>query len=309
MGRIDFINQNKRNILALFAGKQYKEAYEKCQELLAMDPTLTDITELKKKIENEIIKTNKNVIKEHINKLKPLWKEEKYEDILRELKKLEFLDPNSMEIKKLFAEAQSLYLKKINTLKEKFLKNEDKKIKELFEKGEDEQRFLDELFYLEKRNPGNKDVLKLSEKYRWLLIDRKIKSKRDLLNSEKFDDIRNFLIQLKKIDEHYSKIKELEDEIKKRELESKIDAKKEFIYKSETNLDTLLKLKKYDKAIQVAEELLNIDKEDKQAKKIIQIAKAKLFNQTNKETVKMIKDAIPKLKQEYRQNKKNFIKI
>lgn len=309
MGRIDFINQNKRNILALFAGKKYKEAYEKCQELLAMDPTLTDISDLKKKIENEIVKTNKNVINEHIKKLDPLWKEDKYEDILKELKRLELLDPNSMEIKKLYAKAQSLYLKKMNSLKDKFIIEEDKKIKELFDKGGDEQQLIDEFFYLEKRNPGNKDVLKLTEKYRWLLIDKKIKSKKELLNSEKFDDIKNFLDQLKKIDKNHPKIKELENGIKKRTLESRIDAKKEFIYKSETNLDTLLKLKKYDKAIQVAEELLNIDKEDKQAKKILQIAKAKLFNQTNKETIKIIKDAIPKLKEDYKSNKKSFIKL
>jgi hypothetical protein len=101
----------------------------------------------------------------------------------------------------------------------------------------------------------------------------------------------------------------LEKTIKQRKLENQIEQKKEFVYKGENYLSTLIRLKKFSEAMRVAQEVLSIDQNDPEAKKLLEEAKNGYHEQTKNQSVSMIERDIPKLKAEYENNKSKFVRI
>lgn len=302
-----YFDQAEQNIKLLIAEKKYKEAYISCKKFLEKFPDESRFIKLKEEIEHDVDEENQTVIEKKLNEIKPLWKQEKYIEILKQLRELLKIAPSSKKIQELMAEAQESYKKEINKLTEDFEKKESERLNELMEK--DEKRLIDEMFLLEKSNPGNKSVLALTKKYRDKLIDKKIHEKEYLIYSDKFDDIANLISQLKKIDDKNAQIDHLEKLIKTRKLGEQVDDKNEFVYKGEQYLITLMKLKKYDKALQVASEIMAVDKSNKNIPKIYEKAEKGFYKQTRKDVINIIIQNQPQLHEEYSKNKDKFIKI
>lgn len=302
-----YFDQAEQNIKLLIAEKKYKEAYISCKKFLEKFPDESRFIKLKEKIEHDVDEENQTVIEKKLNDIKPLWKQEKYVEILQKLRELLKISPTNVKIQELIAQAQESYKKEINKLTEDFEKKESEKFEELMEK--DEKRLIDEMFLLEKSNPGNHSVLALTKKYRGKLIDKKIHEKEYLIYSDKFDDIANLISQLKKIDDKNAQINHLEKLIKTRKLGGQVEDKNEFIFKAEQYLVTLMKLKKYDKALQVAGEILEIDKSNKNILKIFKKAEDGFYKQTRGTVADIIIQNQPQLREEYSKNKDKFIKI
>jgi hypothetical protein len=181
------------------------------------------------------------------------------------------------------------------------------KLNRLLEKDPD--RVISELYILERSNPGNKDVENLAKEIRRELISKKIKAKEELLNSSKFESIESFIDSLKKIDSKNPEITKLEKLTKQRKLNAILEEKKELIYKGENYMDTLIRLKKYQAVIKIAEEVLSIDKNDKTAGKMLKKARNAYFDKTRDESIEMMNKDNEKTRDEYKNNKNNFIKI
>ena len=90
---------------------------------------------------------------------------------------------------------------------------------------------------------------------------------------------------------------------------SQIEDVEEFIYAGENDLNTLMKLGKYEEAILVCEEILQTNPTDSTAISTLQKAKRKAFYKSRAEAIKNILAKLPALKAEYKQNKENFIRI
>lgn len=302
-----YYQQIQQNINLLLSEKKYKEAYNLCAKILKKFPEEKRFLKLKEKIEEEVKDENEKTISQKINEIKPFWKQEKYTEILKILRPLLKISPENSKLKNLIIKAQDVYQKKIIYLQEKFVKAQEEKFNTLI--NENETQFLEELFLLEKNNPGDKIVLELTNKFRNKLISKKINEKQDLIYSDKYDAIENFINQLKKIDEKNIQIIQLEKLIKSKKFGTQLEEKNEFVYNAESHLLTLMKIKKYDKAIQVADEILDIDKNNKKIYKILQKAKRKYYKQTKEEAINCIINNLDQLKSEYQKNKNLFIKI
>jgi len=302
-----YFEQAEQNIEILISEEKFKEAYEKCKRYSLQFPDENIFQKLKEKIEEKVQEKNEKVIDERINEAKSLWKENDYVEILNKLKPLLKIDPENSKLRNLISKAQEKYKVKVEKLQKEFEKTQVEKLNKLLE--EDEKSLMEELFLLEKNNPGNKQILKLTSDFRNKLIRKKIKEKSDLIRSEKYDDIENFISQLKKIDKKNSQTEKLEKSIKLQKHDTQLGEKSEYLYKSHTHLDTLMRLKKFDKAIKVANEILETNKNNKKVLKILKKAENLYFKSTKKASIESINESLQILSEEYEKDKTQFVKI
>lgn len=302
-----YFEQLELKINHLVNEEKYKEAYLLCANFLEKFPDEERFVNLQKKIEKKVEEKNAEIVEKKIKELKSKYKEGKYVEILQEIKKLFIIAPENKKLTEFQQTVQYAYRKQIDALQKNFNKQQNERLTKLFNENPD--KLLDEIFQLEFNNQGNNDIKKLADIFKKKVIERKIKEKKDLLNSDKFDAIENFIKELKKIDANNPEIHEIENTIKKRKHNSQIDTTTEFVYKGENYLDTLMKLGKYDKAIQTAEEVLKIDSGNKIIKKFLKKAKSKFFTQTKNETIKEIHENLPQLNKDYQKDKNKFISI
>ncbi len=301
-----YFEQIEQNIKSLLAEKKYEQAYDVVIKTIAQHPEEKEFVELKDKIEKEVAAENDKVIERRLLGVNKLWKKEQYNEVLRELQEILELSPGNKKVTKQYQQAQTKYKEQVEALTEKFGKEQEKKLKKLLK--ESPELLIDELFFLEQNNLQNGTAQALIAKYRDKLIERKIKEKSDLLSSDKFEDIWHFINSLKIIDGDSPRIAVLEQEIKGRTQNIHREQKSEYVYRGKEHLDTLMKLKKYGKAIQMAYEILGIDKANKAIAKTLRKAKSKFFKQTQSKTIASIKVSAEKIKKEYQENKKNFIR-
>ena len=302
-----YLIQLEQKVQSLLSERKFKQAYDLCAEILDKYPEQKVFTKLQEKIEEAVEDENQKIIDEKLEEVGKLRKEEKFSEILQILKELQRLSPNDKTINKEYERAQKEYLGKIQKLQKTFEENQEKRLAKILQ--ETPALLLNELFSLEMNNQGNQQVKNLVVKFKNLFIDKKIKEKEELLNSNKFDAINHFLDELRKVDKNNAKIINISQKIELKKREGIEGQQSEFVYGGEKHLDTLIKLKKYDKAIQVCKEILAIKKTDPQTEKLIKNLERKLFSQTRNTSVDSIINNLQKLQEDYTQNKENYIKL
>lgn len=302
-----YLIQLEQKVQSLLSERKFKQAYDLCAEILDKYPEQKVFIKLQEKIEEAVEDENQKIIDEKLEEVGKLRKEEKFSEILQILKELQRLSPNDKTISKEYERAQKEYLEKIQKLQKTFEENQEKRLAKILQ--ETPALLLNELFSLEMNNQGNQQVKNLVVKFKNLFIDKKLKEKEELLNSDKFDAINHFLDELRKVDKNNSRIISISQKIELKKKEGIEGQQSEFVYGGEKHLDTLIKLKKYDKAIQVCKEILAIKKTDPQTEKLIKKLERKLFSQTRNISVDSIKNNLQKLQEDYTQNKENYIKL
>lgn len=302
-----YFEQIEQNIKSLLADKKYEQAYDVVTKTIAQHPEEKELVGLKEKIEGEVAAENDKVIEKRLGAVDELLKKEEYGDVIRELQEILELAPENKKVIKQYQQAQAKYKEQVEDMTARFGKDQEKKLKKLLKKSP--ELLVDELFFLEQNNPKNGTAQALIAKYRDKLIEKKIKEKSDLLSSDKFEDIWHFVSGLKIIDDDSPRIAVLEQEIKRRTQNIHQEQKSEYVYRGKEYLDTLMKLKKYGKAIQMAHEILGIDKANKAIVKTLRKAKNKFFSQTQSKTIKSMRENAEKMKEEYQKDKKKFIRV
>ncbi len=302
-----FFTQVEQNIEIMISEGKLKDAYEKCKGYLSEYPDEDVFIDLMRKIEDRVEEKNNKLIKGKIDEVKPLWAKNDYVGILNKLKPLLEIGPNNTKLKGLIQKAQEEYRDEVEQLQKNFKEQNEEKLNKLLKN--DEKGLLEELFAMEKNSPGNKQVLEMTKRYRDILIKMKIDGKEDLIYSEKFEDIAHFISQLKRIDKDSKRINDLEGGLRLRQHGTQVEEKDEYIYKSYTHLDTLMRLGKYDKATRVAEELLAVDKSNKKLLEIKKKAERKVNIKSREDAINSIEENLPALKKDYKADKTQFIKI
>jgi tetratricopeptide (TPR) repeat protein len=308
MADSSYIEQIEQNINKLLSEKKITEAYQLCKKAITSYPDEPIFIQSKKKVEKAAHEENENVIKHEIAKIKAFTRQDDHVSVINLCQKLLKVSPHNQTLLKYLRKSQEIYKKKIKEYQKEFQKKENSELNKLMDEKK-YQDVIDRLFKLEKNNPGNKDVLILTSTFRDKIIAGKIEDHHELIYSEKYEEIGHLIEQLKKIDPKNSRITKLEAYVHQEKFGSTIIDKKEYIYSAEQHLDTLMKLKKYDKAIQIAKEALRIAPSNKKIKNNLQKAEKKFFKQCKKFSIKDIKSKLPALQEEYNNNKENFIQI
>ena len=307
MGTTPYFEQIEQNINMLLSDKKYKEAYKLCVDFLNKFPEERTFIKLKEKIEEEVADENAKIIEEKINSTSKFFETKNYAEILRTLQPLLKLAPNHKRLQKEILKAQELYKDQIEDTQESFLKKQREKLEKILK--ENPELILDELIYIERNQPGNHQVENLINEYKEKYINKKIDEKKELINSDKFDSIYHFIEQLRKVDDKNATLNNLETKIKNRQHGNQIDETKEFVFSSENHLLTLMKIKKYDKAIKVAEEILESDKNNTRVAKILKEAQDKFYSQSRDTVAELIVQTNKTMDNEYQQNKDGFITL
>lgn len=302
-----YFEQLEQNIVLLLSEKKFKQAYELCNQVILKYPDETDFINLKEKIEQAVKDENEKTAEEKIDELKDLWKRKKYAEILKRLKELLKIAPNNKKVLREIKEAQEGYKEQIAELQKEFIKKQNDLLNKLLMENPD--LLINELYELEKSNPQNIQVEEMLRKFRDKLIEKKIKEKRDLINSDKFEAISHFIDQLTKIDQKNPRITQLVQNVRLKQHQYQIEQKKEFIYRGEKEIVTLIQLEKFDKAIKAAEEILKIDATNKRIQNLLKSAEKKFFNQTQNGAIASILANLPDLESQYKKNKSKFLKL
>lgn len=302
-----YFEQLEQNINGLIANEKYREAYNLCKEILNKFPDEKKFLKIKEKIEEAAEEKNNRIIESKLESMDPLWDQKKYAEILRGIKDLLNLAPNNEKLKKLYSKAQGYYAEQIEELKKDFKEKQSARLNELLNTNPDQ--LVNELFELEMENPGNQSVREITIEFRDKIIAKRISEKEELIHSDKYDAIENFIAQLKKIDTKNPRIGEVENIMKQQKMGTIVGQKKEFMYSGLRHLDTLMKLKKYDKAIKVANELLSIEKNSLQIKRILNTAERKYFYQTKNICIENILSESKAIKEDYQRDKSAYIRI
>jgi tetratricopeptide (TPR) repeat protein len=303
-----FFRQIRRNIEGLVIEGKLTDAYQRCKQVLDKYPNQRGVLDLKQDIEQKLLSQNKELVKEAIKEAKALVRKKELEKALRVIKKAIPLTPNDAKLKRLYLKIQKKYKETLGKAEKDFLDNKRKNFDELIEK-EDFPKLINTLNTLSLEYSRNKEVLDLVNLYRERLVEMEVKKKQDLLNSEKFDDIKGFLKDLKGINPNSKTIKGLQEYISGRQMGHQVENIDEFIYSSQDSLETLMKLGKFEEAVRVATEILKTNPDSKKAKSVLKKARVKSFFLNQSLAAKKIKERLPDLKIKYKNNKENFVRI
>ncbi|MEK7673319.1 MAG: hypothetical protein AAB373_05550 [Patescibacteria group bacterium] len=302
-----YLTQLEQKINGLIFSKKYQEAYSLCKDIISKFPEATNIYSLKKKIEQEVAAENKRVVEQKIDSTQTFFDQKKYADAIKTLREALTLIPDYPKAKKLYAKAQELYQKQVEEIEKSFIEKQSKRLNEILLTLPNQ--LMDELLELETENAGNKLIMDLTSTFKDKLIEQKIKDKKELINSNKYQDLGNFIEQLKKIDPKNPRITDLQKSIHLNQHESQLSKKDEYVYDGLKYLDTLLKLKKYDKGVQLINELIKVDPQNKKLQNLLTSTESKYFGQLKNSTTESIISHLPSLKAEYESDKNKFVRI
>jgi tetratricopeptide (TPR) repeat protein len=296
------------NIKKLINEEKYKEAYSLCNKLLLNFPDNSVLNGLQKKIEKTVFKKNLKSVKKDLKKLKPLWKKQKYKELVEKLESLRSYVPGYAKVEKQLSKARRLYNKKAKKQVKHYFYDKINEIKKLFE-NDDYEKAYSTAKKLHKQFPKQQKSKEMLESAKDKYIDFRLKQNKSLLNSDKFDQIQSFLKDLLKIKPDSNQIKSLLKRAEKRESISLEFEEKEFVYKSYERILTLYQKKKYEEALKALNELLKVEPDNLKALELRKKARKKFNRKLTKEVIEKIKRLQKKFKKEYLENKKEFIKI
>ncbi len=302
-----YLLQLEQKVNFLINERKFKEAYDLCREILSKYPRERTFEKLKAEIESAVEDQNAALIEVKIEEAEKLYDAKKYADALILLKQLAQLAPQNKKIINFEEKVKEKYKEEVRSLRIEFKKNQTERLSKIL--NENPNALPDELFQLETNNPRDTEVFQLTQEFRDKLIEKKIKEKEELLNSNKYDVIANYIEQLRKIDARNPRIAKILEVVLARKKDDQYNDTKEFVYKGEKYLDTMIKLKKYDKAMQASQEILTIESSNKAVKKIYNKARRLFFNQTRNIIAAQIKESWPQLQKEYQQNKSQFVSL
>ncbi|PKL36826.1 hypothetical protein CVV38_02935 [Candidatus Peregrinibacteria bacterium HGW-Peregrinibacteria-1] len=277
MDKKTYIKEASEQIKVLIANSEFQKANMLAMKTLTYFPDSSKIISLRKRIIKEVKQRNKDLVKFKIIQSKKLSKEENYPEAIKLLKEAQKLDFTNNKIYRLLFKNQEKYKKYLEDYFETHFAQQEQRLAQLAK--ENPETMIATVKKIELNSPPNKKIQKLVQDYQNQYIDYKIKQNKDLLASTKYTSIETLVKTLKgKTREDNLKIRELESKIKLRQLQDQKHEKYDFIYESKKNLNTLIQLKKYPKALQFIDEILTIAPEDPELLKKKKHIKKKLFS-------------------------------
>lgn len=300
--------QLKKNIEALVANERFSEAFEECVQILRKSPGNTLFTELKKDIEDRMFEINKEKIKDGIREAEKFYKSKDTVNALKKTRDMLLLAPNDSTLIKMYAKYQDKYREELQAVEQTFVQKKSEEFKKLLD-AQSYSILIQEIDSLVSEHSANKPIMGLVDRTRDTLIAQEIKEKKELLSSTKFDEIFDFITTLKNIKNNSMVVLKLEAEMKRRKAGSTMRTIGDFVYAGENDLETLIKLGKYNEAVQVATELLQVNPGNVKVKKFFAKAKKKAFIFNRDEAIEAVKKTLPALEAEYKANKSAFVTL
>lgn len=288
--------------------QKWKEAHRACLEILRFDPENIKIIRLKNKIEKAVRKINRSSIEQDLRNLQPLWKEKKYEELLEYLKKLQPFAVDVPKISGLIIKAGKEYKKQLIAQQEQYIEQEIKEINALSEalKFAEAVKAADKLLSAQFDEARIRSLLRRLKKD-W--IEYELQRNIGLTDGEKYEDILLFYQGLLHIDGKSEKVKKLIEITKKKYQIYRVQQRRELIYKQMEKIKTLYQMGRYEQVMDLTEEILGVDPQNKEAKFYLVKAGRKAGKTLDREIFRQMKNARARLKADMKVNRKNVTRI
>lgn len=297
-----------QRIKNLMSQEKWLDAHRACLEILRFDPDNLKIIRLKNKIEREVKKINIKAIKDDLKKIKPLFQEKRFDELLNHLKELEPYRHDYRPLDAFIRKVQKAYIAEVGEQRKENYEDEMKRIDIFIE----QQKYQDAIRAAQRlriAKVNESEVKKKVERIKREWVDHEMQQNEKLFSSEKYEEALMKAQEIKKIDPDSTKLNRFIEGMKKKYQQYKVMEKRDFIYKGLEKARTLLQLKKYDKAMRAAKEILDIDPENKKAQYMFAKAKRKAAKSTDKELSKQMKKAHKNMKEDYKKDKTKFTRI
>lgn len=293
---------------AAYKSENFQEAYKICMKLMEVDPENQQVLDMKAKIEEAVQNYNIYLINKEIERLEPLWKEERYGELIPALQQLYKAAPRYEKLEKLLSQAEEKYREEVGKRNENAIQQYEKDLQDLLKEGK-YQELIEKIGQTERLDKNKMVFRELHIKMKDALVERRLEEKKELLNSEKYEDIVNFLYQLKNLHPASKKIEKLLREFREKLLGQQLENKQDFIFRAKENIKNLILLGKFEPAIQACEDLISIDPRNSFAKSTKKDCERKLKNLLQETMFQQIKEETPKTQKELTEKPDDFIRL
>lgn len=300
--------QGIQEIEDLIAQNKLKEAYDICNKVLLNFPESYRLIRLQKKIEKIVFKQNLVQVKEDLKKLKPLWKEKKYDELVKQLTKLQKFVPGYPGVEKELQKAQKLQFKNKQHIQKDALAQYMATAEDHIKKH-NYSAAITTLKRVVLKLPDYELALKMLSQAKESYIADEIKNNDYILKGNDFDKIAAFIKNLKNINPESKQIDDLIKNLSKKEEMAKKFAKMDYQYKSFEDIQILYQKRKYESTIKALKEYLKFDKGNLKVLTLLNKARKKFDKQLSKEVFDKMKNLQKKFKKQKHEMPKEFIRL
>lgn len=303
-----YISQGLKIAKSLISQGNLQAALNACHELLKVNPYHREVQKYLRRIEEEIVKQNEKKVDADIDSTMPLWKEERYDDLMKIYAKLYQYAPRNMRLIKLIEKLQERLTEQQKDERNAFLNKATSAIEGLLK----EKRFADTIQACNELlgiSPGNRTAESYLKQAKTSLIEQKLKENERIFESADFERALEFYSGLLAIDPENQKIKSLAFQASGRIAEHSLIADKVHLNESIVRMKELFKTGEYEKVLQSCEEILRLDPGDISATIFLNKAAKTLHKETNILVLRRLKETWAAMEPEYLKNPAAYARI
>lgn len=303
-----YIKQGIAIVRSLIREGKLQAALSGCNELLKINPYDRSVQEVLREIEEQIVKENDKKVDSDISATMHLWKEGRWEDLLKIYGKLHQYAPSNKRlsdlITKLYAKLSDNQKKERDDFISKALSTISGLLKE--KQFGDAIQACNELLEIDPINDHAKSYLQTAQNK---LIERKLDDNRRILEGADLDRILEFYNSLLAIRPDHQDIQRRALQVKAQIAERKILADRIHLNESIARMKALFKNAEYEKVIQSAEEIERLDAGNVSARIFRKKALQTMKEEIDDLVVKKLKEAAKNSNIDYKKSPAEFVKI
>ena len=304
----NYIKNGLKIIQTLRDQKNFQAALAACQELLKVNPYHRKVQKFLKEVEEEILKENMKKVDRDLDATLGMWKEQRYEELMKIYARLYQYAPQHKRLRKLMEKLSETQTEAQKSERTDFTKRALAAIRELIK----QEHFADALQAVNELlafDPLNAEVQKIATETKRCIIEQKLKANERILDSADFERAVEFYHSLLSIDPTNKKVQELTSQARARLAEQKTLAAHIHLNESVARMKELFEASEYEKTVQACDEILHLDAKNITAK-IFHTKAEKIIEEENSEAmVKKLNEARTALAPEYQKEPAKFVRL
>lgn len=303
-----YIKEGLKIVKTLVKQNNLASALFTARELLRLNPYASNVQKEIENIEKIISKKNIEKVDADIDATMSLWKEKRFDDLLKIYSQLYKYAPNYARLRKLIAKITDQLSSDQKKQREDFMTAARNAIEGLFKEGRFEEA-LQASNELTAINPLDENAQSLLKRAKQNLAEQKLKQNERIADSADFQRSLDFYESLLEIDPENTVIKNLALQAKEHLAHQKMVADKIHLNESVVRMKELFAKSEFEKVIQACEEIERLDPGNFSAKVFRKKAQDTLTREAAEQIIKKMMEASAAMKSDYEKNPGNFVRV
>lgn len=303
-----YINEGLKIVKTLVDQGNLQAALGSCQELLKVNPYHHKVQKYLKNIEELILEKNEEKVDKDLDTTMHLWKEGRYEDLMKIYGRLYQYAPGHKRLRELIAKLNQTLAEQQKDDRRVAI---EKKLSEISKKLEEKQfgdaiQSCSELLQID---PLNRQVANFLAQAKQELIEQKLKENERVVDGGDFERALEFFSTLLAIDPENQKVQKLALRAKEHLAHQKAVAAKIHLNESIVRMKDLFKNAEYEKVIQTCAEIDRLDPGNFTARIFQRKAEKTMRMESDEMIVKTLKETWAAMAPEVSKHPEGYVKI